>query len=122
MDKAQSLNSFWNSFGIPAYDENTVPEEIEMPYITYEISTDSLGNTLSLAASLWYRTTSWTAINQKADEIAKDLETERLPIQIDNGYVWIKKGSPFAQRMSEPDDAMVRRMLLNIEVEFLTQY
>ena len=27
MNKAQALDQFWNGFGIPAWDENTVPED-----------------------------------------------------------------------------------------------
>ena len=34
MDKAQSLDAFWNSFGVDAYDESSVPDEkyLKFPY------------------------------------------------------------------------------------------
>ena len=42
MDKSQALNTFWNSFGIPAYDEYTVPDGTSIPYITYDTATDAV--------------------------------------------------------------------------------
>lgn len=120
MDKAQALHYFWSSFGLPAWDENTVPESATLPYITYETSTDSFENTISLSASIWYRSMSWTEISRKAEEIAAHI-ANMYPqtIKIDNGRLYISKGTPFAQRMSDPDKN-IRRILINIEVEFLT--
>ena len=34
----------------------------------------------------------------------------------------LKRGSPFAQRMSDPNDDMIRSIYINITVEFLTAY
>lgn len=123
MDKAQALHSFWNSFGVPAYDESTVPQDADIPRITYNIATDSLDNVLNLYASLWYRSTSWKDITLKAKEIEKHLgEHGGKVIQLDEGYLWIQKGVPFAQRMSDPDDDMIRRIYINVSVEYLTPY
>ena len=121
MTKDEAIYSFYSGFGLPAYDENTVPEGSALPYITYSVSTDSIGNMVILSASLWYRSTSWGAIQDKADEIAAAIGYGGKMIKIDNGYLWLVKGSPFAQRMSEPSDKMVRRIALNINAEFLTE-
>lgn len=126
MNKYQALQSFWSSFGWKAYNELTVPdnalEENENHYITYEAATDNLGEELLLSASLWMRSTSWTTIHAKAEEIAKYIETEMPPaIPIDGGYIKIRKASPFAQDMADDDDT-IRRVLLNISAEFLTKY
>lgn len=118
MDKWQAITSFWSGFGLPAYDETIIPESAEMPYITYESQTDSIGSQLLLTGSLFYRSTSWAEISQKADEIGKYIESMSC-IKIDDGAVFITKGSPFAQRMSD-EDTNVRRILINIQVEFLT--
>lgn len=104
-----------------AYDENTVAENATFPRITYSVSTDSIGNLVILSASLWYNTRSWEDISKKADEIAAAIGYGGKIIKIDNGYLWLVKGSPFAQRMSEPSDKMVRRIALNINAEFLTE-
>ena len=122
MDKAQALNEFWSSFGLPAYDVNTVPEDAEMPYITYETSTDSIDNQIPLNASLWYRQLSWAEISKKAEEISKYLyEMNPCTKKVDGGRMYICRGTPFAQRMSDEDD-MIRRIVLSIWVEFFTAY
>lgn len=121
-DKWQALNTFWNSFSIPAYDENTVPDDAQMPYITYGGATDSWDYEVPMTASIWYRTTSWSAISQKAEEVAKAIGEHGYYITpIDKGFMVIRKNNVFAQRMNDPDDS-VRRILLSIMVEYLTAY
>lgn len=121
MNKAQAIHKFWSSFGLPAFDPNTVPdnETAQMPYITYEMKSDNIGNEVALNASLWYRSTSWEEITLKSEEIAAEIQ-KISPVKIDGGYCWIKRGSPFSQRMSDEDDS-VRRILINITVEYLTE-
>lgn len=120
MDKAQALQHFWESFGWDAYDESTV-DEPAFPYITYNVVQDSLGNIVSMYASLWDRSTSWTAVEHKAKEIDVALQRMNPPaIKIDGGRVYLYKGTPFLQRMSDPSDDLIRRMYINIGAEFLT--
>jgi hypothetical protein len=122
MDKAQAIDYFWNSFGLMAFDENTVPKWAQMPYITYNISTDSLDNVVSMSASLWYRTTSWKDITNKANEIEKYLgEHGGIVLKLNEGRMWINKGTPFIKRINDPDDS-IRRIRLNIQTEFLTAF
>lgn len=133
MDKAQAIHNFWSSFGLPAYDETDVPDKIynpstgeeeppQMPYITYHVGTDSLGATVSLYASLWYKSTSWAEISRKAEEIAQAIVKMYPPsIQLDKGRLYIYKSTPFAQRMADPDET-IRRIYLNCEAEFLTEF
>ena len=122
MNKEQAIHKFWSSFGIPAYDENTVPDDLEFPYITYSVSTDSLGNAVTLYANIWDRSTSWEAITLKAEEIAEFIGYGYHLESFEGGYVYITKGTPFAQRMNEPGDNMVRRIYINVEAEFLCEY
>lgn len=120
--KGQALHNFWSEFGLPAYDETSVPDGAPFPRLTYSVLTDSWENTLLLNASLWWKSTSWEAISNKAEEIAKYIVHNLTPIPCEDGYVWINKGVPFAQRLGDPDDDRIRRILLTIQVEFLTSY
>ena len=122
MDKGQAIHSFWSSFGLTAYDENSVPDNAEMPRITYSVSEDSIGNVVSMSGSIWYRDTSWRAISLKKDEIAQRIGYGLLKIPLDNGYLIIAKGVPFAQRMNDASDDSVRRYYINLQAEFLTAY
>ena len=122
MDSSQALQSFWSGFGWTAYDSNTVPSEDEhpdMPRITYDVSTAEFLYSIVLSASLWDRSYSWTNISKKADEIYNKIGLGGILVPYDNGKIWIKRGSPFSQRMSDEDDA-IRRIYINIEVEFFT--
>ena len=123
MDKSQVLNQFWSQFDIPAFDENSVPDNTPFPYITYSEATDSLGNVLQLSASIWDRSTSWGRISLKAEEIAKLIGSKGFyKMELDTGYVWFVKGTPFAQRMGDPEDDRLKRIYLNVQAEFLTPY
>lgn len=121
MDKYQAIHEFWNSFGIPAYDSSTVPEEQSRGdfYITYEATVDRLDNAVPLTASIWKAgTNSWSEISQKAEQISDDLvQVKTIPLDI--GYLYLTRGRPFAQRMTDEDDT-VRRIYINLMAEFLT--
>lgn len=123
MDKGQALNYFWSSFGLNAYDENTVPDDAVLPYITYNTATDSLDNVVPLTGSVWYKGMSWTEVEAKAEEIARYIgEFGHKVIKLDGGYLYITKGSPFAQRVVDGSDEQMRRIYINITAEFLTAY
>ena len=120
MNKWQAIDSFWSGFGIPAYDYSSVPDDATFPYITYEVATSSIGEPVLLTASMWFRDTSWMAISQGADAISQYIGMGGTIILYDGGMLWIKRGTPFAQRMSDPDDD-IRRIVLNIEAEFISE-
>ena len=118
MDKIQALNNFWNGFGLTAYDESTVPDDTPLPYITYSVAEDELGYTVSVTASIWYRSKRWDEITSKLEQISERIGRGGVMIRFDGGAMWLKKGSPFAQRMRDEDDS-IRRIFMNIEIEYL---
>lgn len=121
MSKWRAIQHFWESFNIPAYDAQSVPKDAELPYITYEAQTGSLDGVLSLTSSIWYRGSSWTDVCNKADEIDAYLNNG-ITIPLDDGqYLWIVKGSPFAQRLADETDKQVKRIIINIQAEYLAR-
>ena len=116
-DKWTALNKFWNRFEIPAYDEHTVPEGAQTPYITYEAATADLDEKVPLTASIWYKSNSWAEISRKATEIS-DYIGGGAGEMYEGGRMWVTKETPFAQRMEEPDDRLIRRIVISIAVEF----
>lgn len=122
MDKAQVLDQFWSSFGWPAYDEGTVPENAGYPRITYNVVVDSLDHPVALYASLWDYGTSWEKVSKKSYEIAQAVaELYPSAIPFDDGRIYITPGTPFAQRMTDEND-MVRRIYINITAEFFSAH
>lgn len=118
MTKWEAIQDFWEGFDLPAYDQNSVPDDAVAPYITYEAKVSDFENALPLSGSIWYRSTSWKDISLKADEISQSL---KQIIKIDDGYLFITRGSPFAQRMQDPDDT-VKRIYINLMAEFYAAY
>ena len=120
MTKAAAIYQFWNSFGLTAYEENTVPTDADFPYITYQLVTDSFDREIPLTASLWYRSESWAGINAKTEEISQTISRGGKIIPCDGGAIWLKRGQPFAQNMGDESDDLIKCKYLNITAEFMT--
>lgn len=121
MDKQQALNYFWNKYAT-AYEESDVPDDadIKTGYITYQKIIGSIEEPVFPTASIWTRSTSWARADAILNSIDDDLKNGGIILPIDGGKMWIERGSPFAQAVSE-EDRSVRRYLLNIAVEFFTE-
>lgn len=122
MDSQQALHQFWSSFQWKAYDQSTVPSKEmnpEIPRITYEAATSEINYPITITASLWDRSYSWTEISQKADEIYARIGQGGVLLPYDGGAIWLTRASPFSQRLSDEDDA-VRRIMINVGAEFLS--
>ncbi len=128
MDKSQALYSFWSSFGLPAIDEQSAYDEgamerlnISFPYITYETAVDYLDAPIQIGADLWYKSTSWADISQKADAIGAYIGLGGRVIPYTNGALWICRATPFIQRMAEESgNDNIRRIHINIQAEYLS--
>mgnify|MGYP006988836968 CR=1 FL=1 len=108
---AAALYSFFSGFGLPAYPEYIVPDDAQLPYITYQLQeTDWRANT-TIYARVWYRSTSLTEISAKVDEIAAAVG-EGLSIPTPNGCVMLTRGTPFMQYMPMEGDDTLRVMYL----------
>ena len=118
MQKEMAIQKFWSSFGVKAYDESTVPEDAEIPRITYNIAVDSFDRPVSLTASIWDRSKSWQRVTSIKDLVAEAVGYGGTTVKYEGGMVWVKPRTPFAQRMSDPDDS-IRRIVLNLEAEFI---
>lgn len=109
---ARALYNFFSSFGIPAYMSGTIPYDVEMPYITYDLlEPEPLAYAL-LHANIWYKDTSTTAISAKADEIKAAIGTG-VTIPTDGGFIALfrDKNTPFIQLMSDPNPETKRAYL-----------
>ena len=123
MTKEAALHAFYSSFGLKAYEENAVPtgdDAPDFPYLTYSVSSDSIGIDVALTASLWYRGTSWVQANAKAEEISRRIGRGGKILSCDGGAIWLRRGTPFAQSMGDESDDQIKRKYINITAEFLT--
>lgn len=120
--KAAAIHSFLSSFGIPAYTAAGVPEDAQMPYITYSLVDGAWSDPeTNMTVDVWYRGESEAKPNAKVCDISKAVGIGGVPIGCEAGIIWIKRGSPFAQSVTDEDNA-VKRRTINLSVEFFTSY
>lgn len=118
LDKFAIQHVYWSSFGMPAYHELTVPEDAKMPYLTYQTASGQLGGVSNVSASVYYKGTSWASIMQEVSQMEKFIDRQLF---FDGGIIKIRKPlANFAQPMSESGDPKVRRIVLTVEIEFLS--
>lgn len=122
MTKAAALHQFFSSFGITAYTATSVPEDAVFPYLTYELIVDAWdGGETGLTVNLWFYTESEAIPNAKADEISRTIGLGGIVLPCEGGYIWVKRGSPWCQSLSDETSEMIKRRYLNVTVEYLTE-
>lgn len=120
MTKAAALQAFFSGFGITAYPANAVPDETVFPWLTYEYSTGSIGDEVSITVHLYYHTTSESIPNAKAEEISEAIGMGGRLVSFDGGAVWIKKGSPFCTAQTDATRPEIKHRIINVTLEYLT--
>ena len=122
MTKDKALYAWLNNF-MPFYPASSVPCDVVFPYGTYELITDSLyGGEVGLTVNLWFYTESEADPNAKAQEFAQYIGMGGAVIPCDEGYVWIKRGTPWSQSLVDESDAKIKRRYINATAEYLTEY
>lgn len=119
MDKQQAIHAFWAGFGLPAYDETSVPDNAELPYITHESAVSDFDRPVAQSASIWMRATSWNTLVAYENAISEVFTRGGVIIHYDGGAAILRKGSPWSQRLTSENDDTVRRIFLNYEVEYI---
>ncbi len=122
MTKAAALYNLFSSFGMAAYAATAVPDDVAFPYLTYELITNAWeGGEVGLTVNLWFRATNEAEPNAKAQELSDAIGFGGKVIPCDGGYIWIKRGSPWCQSLSDGNDHNVKRRYINVTVEYLTE-
>ena len=119
----QALYQFWSSFGVPAYEETSVPtgdDAPKFPYITYSVAKSDFGKEVALSGSIWTRSTSLQQAVDLETAVYNSIGYGGKPINIDNGAIWLKRGNPFSNPMGDDSDNMIKRKYINLTVEFAT--
>ncbi len=127
MTKDKALHRFFSGFGIDAYPSTSVVNEngepdVILPYLTYTPVFGAWGGEpVSLTVNLWYRTESEAIPNAKAQELSERIGLGGVVIPCDGGYIWLKRGSPWCQSLTDETDQNIKRRYLNVTAEYLTE-
>lgn len=120
MTKNAALYQFFNRF-MTAYPVSSVPEDTVFPYLVYENVIDSwTGGEVSMSVNFWFYTESEAIPNAKVQEISAAIGSGGTTILCDGGFIWIKRGSPFAQPLVDDTAPGIKRRLINLSAEFMT--
>ena len=121
MTKEAALLQYFKRFQIGAYPATAVPDDAELPYLTYEPVISNLDEgEVTIVVNLWYYTTDESQPNAKARELEIALgEGPKLPVD-GGGYIWPKRGNPFCQHVKDDADPRIKRRYINITAEYLT--
>ena len=128
MTPAAALYHFFSTAveGWEAYPETSVPSkaagydtDAAFPYMTYSIPTSAFNaGEVSASVNLWHRTRSESVMNDAADALYDAIGRGGVRISFDGGFVWLKRGSPFAQAIAETDPKIKRRYV-NLTAEWM---
>ena len=117
---AAEIKRFYSSFGLPAYQEDSIPDKdengnpIKPPYITYSLSEPEWNQKASGYVRVWDKSTSNTRIIRKADEITGAIGI-RKKIRFKGGYVIIWPETPKTQIQVDGD---TRYAYINLAYNF----
>jgi len=99
---AAALKTFCSGFGLPAYAVGSVPDPVELPYITYPVVEPEWSSKASFYIQVWNRATTNTLILEKADEIVGAIGTGKI-IPLEGGELVLWTESPTIQVMVNGD-------------------
>lgn len=116
---ATALYEFWSSFGIPAYVEYHVPDDAEMPYITYELTEPNWKEQAAVRARVWYRDFSFVSISAKLDEIKAKIG-DGFTMPVGDGMIALFTDDPFIQFQPYEDETGVKVAYLSLILHSFT--
>lgn len=113
---ATTLYDFFNSFEIPAYVTNFVPNNARLPYITYDAFIGKPLETVPIGIKVWYEGNLPTKLFETVEKIKTKIGKE-LQLHCGNGFLYIFPGTPFAQPAAD-ENPNVSVFYLNINISY----
>lgn len=99
---AKALKEFVGGFGLPAYTTQSVPKDVQVPYLTYPLTEPEWNQKATWYIQGWYKSTSNAALAEKADQIISEIGTG-ITISTDSGFLVIYPETPLVQLMVDGD-------------------
>lgn len=124
MTKGAAIYNFFNSI-MTAYSSSEIPENVSMPFLTYELSDGQYGDgDCNITVNMWFHTDSEAVPNAKVLELSRAIGLGGVILPYDNGAVWLKRGNPWCQSLSgqdNEDSKDIKRRYINISAEYLSE-
>ena len=126
MDKFEAQHAFWSSFGVPAFEEHSVPDMTTLSelgisdYITYQKVNGVFGSSALVNPNIWTRSERWDRADALQIAIQSQLEHGGKCLLYDGGMIWAtpENNASFSQSLGDPDDDMIKRYRLSVILQF----
>lgn len=103
---------------VHCYVEYNVPKNVAFPYATFNLPFSNSFASDALNVIIRSNDNLLTSCVKLVDKLGADIgEGKRLKVG-ENGYIVLRKGTPFAQYINEETDDNINSFYVNLEVEF----
>lgn len=110
MDLMAALFAFWSQFGIPAYLQDCVPHDAQLPYIVYTVSNSGL-NGMSIVTTINWHYAPDGGNRERAElmsAIAKAIPPNGVMLDVGEGYAILSPNdTDFQTIYNDPEDEQV---------------
>lgn len=125
MTKDKAIYSWFVNFGeehgLTVFPNTAVPDEIRLPYLTYQYSDSAFRDeVVPITVNIWKRTTSEAEMNALVRDFRDYLENNSK-IRCDEGLIFVFAGSPFANGSDKQDERYLKLRSINITLDYLTE-
>ena len=100
LNTAATLKTFFGGFDLPAYTLDSVPETVELPYITYPLVEPEWDQQANCFCQIWYRKNMLADLLAKADQVMAAIGTMKK-FDIPGGYIVLYPESPQMQILTD---------------------
>ena len=100
LNTASTLKTFYSSFDLPAYTLESVPDEVELPYITFPLTEPEWNRQSDTYCQVWYPKNRLGDLLTKADQIVAAIG-EMKQFDQTGGYVVLYPSTPLIQILTD---------------------
>lgn len=97
---AATLKQFFSGFGLPAYARQSIPDEVNLPYIAYDLTEPRWNEQGNLSCQVYYPKNQLADLLTKADAIMAEIG-EGIRLEMTGGYLVLYLASQQAQTISD---------------------
>ena len=115
----EAWQRFFESFGMPAYRDTSVPDkDVSLPYLTYQFVRAEFNEKASITVKMWFYTESEAEPDEYADLLYQRLKNGGAKVLYDGGAVVFSPGSPFCIAQTGENDNNIKLRYFNITATY----
>lgn len=119
VETATVLKQFYESFGLPAFTTDNVPDDQELPYITYRFADSDWQQPITHYAIIYMRTRRNVELLEKAKEIKDAIGTGKR-LSCGDGCIYLHyENAEIVPDPDDSDDSDVRSVYINMQMDVL---